>query len=213
MKVSLHESGVCHFSALAPFFEQHRDSFESYGRTDRNSLRWRRNATPKHGPIFVMAILFAAYESWEPFWEIEDKAVTLLAPPKQGWGIQVNFLYSRDDPNNHCGGTPPEDIYIARFQLDNGDFVTLVPSPVEVSNSFFDETPLPKVPFISGLDQELDHRNIAAVMPLLFGQAGPLIIHSLHNMLMREMTIDEYEAEKKLKCNLVSWLKSCWFRT
>jgi hypothetical protein len=192
MKISFHESGICHYAAVPEFFAEHREAF---GREDRTSLRWRRPATPEKGPLLAMFFVFAAYESWEPFWEYEDKAVTILSPPEHGLGKIVSVLYSREDPDNHCAGAPPSDVYIARFQLANGDFVTLVPSfPTELPRDTFDERPIRNRLMLSHVDPSADdHRNVAILDPVLLSSEGPLQVLSLHNMRMRSVPIEEYE--------------------
>ncbi len=137
----------------------------------------------------------------EPFWEYEDdKPITLLPPPASGSGTHVGVLYSQEDPDNHCAGALPTDVYIARFVLANGDFVTLVPGPAPLQKDFFDERLMTHdVPMLSYCDpKESDHRNIAVMQPLLLSSEGPLRVYSLHNMRMR--TIDkQFEREQWAK--------------
>lgn len=199
LKISFHASGVCHYSALPDFFAEHREAYASYNREDRTALRWKRPRTPDHGPLVAASLLFAAYESWEPFWEYaDDKPVTLLPPPAHGWGTHVGVLYSREDPDNHCGGAPPTDVYIARFVLANGEFVTLVPGPAPLARDFFDVRLMTHdVPMLSYCDPtESDHRNIAILQPLLLSDDGPLRVHSMHNMRMRTVDKDQFESEQ-----------------
>jgi hypothetical protein len=194
-KISFHSSGICQYALLENFFAKVRNH---YGRKDRTVLRWRRPPTPDRGPLLVAYFVFAAFETWEPFWEIEDKPITLLAPPEHGWARVVNVVYSREDPDNHCGGTPPEEVYIARFKLANGDFVTLIPGLVELPRGFFDEQPIPDVPIFSKIDPAVtDARNIAVLIPALHEPDGPLRVSSLHNMRMRTIPIEQYERERQ----------------
>ena len=206
MKISFHGSRICHYALLPDFFDKHRAKFN---RQDRTSLRWRRPPTPELGPLVAAFFVFAAFESWEPFWEYkEDKPITLLPPPVHGWGTQVVVLFSSQDPDNHCGGALPYDVYITRLELTNGDYVTLVPGPVELPRDFFVEREMPKVTVISGFDTSLDdHRNVMYMEPALLGPDGPLRIMSLHNMRVRSMPAEQFERERAIKSRLWARLR------
>lgn len=183
-KISLHESGICRYAHLKSFFESNKIKF---GRQDRVSLKWRRPPTPEEGAVHATELIFAAYNSWEPFWQYEKKKrLQRLLPPPRGIGLRVSIVFSKQDPDVYCS-----DPRVARFRLPSEEYVTLIFAYFDLPNDFFEIGALPNVPILSSsfsLEKEVDVRNVAVMYPGLIEPDGPLQVLSLHNVRFRKIT-------------------------
>lgn len=194
MKLSLHGSGVCQYARLSEFHDKYADKIN---RKDRTIYRWRRQATPAIGPLHVASIVFAAYETWDHQEDYQnDKQTFYLAPPTPGWGTEVAVLYSREDPDEHCGDTPPSEIYIARFQLENGDYVTIIPRPTPLPDGLFDQRIVPQETMMMSFGfspSDLESHDLRGFSILTWETIANngLLIWSLHNMRSRTIHVDD----------------------
>jgi hypothetical protein len=200
LKISLHQSGICQVAMLQTFFEKHIEGKESAPEY-RDILRWKRLSTPEFGPTVVTSILFASFEFWPERENISaKKAVTWIPRPPDMFGQQVAVLYSKQDPDNHCGDTPPEGIYLKKFQLDNGDFVLLIPRLVPLAEDFFDFKVMPDYQSFITLgidDEEIDDARGISTFQCLKRYDGYVEIFSLHNM--RFMRVPEVDLPSAMK--------------
>jgi hypothetical protein len=191
IKLSVHGSGVCQLA----FDAKHSDSALSTPRfplKDRTIKRWKREDTPTVGPVYLASVFFSAYQTWdnsEPI--LVSKPTELLPPPPDGFAIQVPIFLSRDNPLGKCFPFNPEDIILAYFQIESGEYVTLLPAPVRLPDDYFHFRPMSWFMGV-GAESDSDWDDARGISAISFMERpdGGIDFHSRHNMRIRKIPVD-----------------------
>lgn len=191
IKLSVHGSGVCQLA----FDSNYKDEILATPNipfADRTIKRWRRAPTPPIGPIHLTNIFFAAFETWENSEETECiKATELIPPPASGHAVVVSIFVSKDDPIEKCAPYQAEDIMLGYFQVESGDYFTVLVAETPLPEGYFD---FRKVPWFMGVgaDSEAGWDDARGISSISFEPRadGGVDFHSKHNMRIMSVPVE-----------------------
>lgn len=190
IKLSIHGSGVCQL-AFDSFHADQALATPAFPLADRTIKRWKRPPTPDVGPVLLTTIYFSAFETWANSQELECKKPTeLIPPPPSGFALSVPIFISIDDPIEKCAPFEPEDIILGYFQIESGEYVTMLPAPVKLPADYFHFRPVSW--FMSvGAESEADWDDARGISAVSFEgrEDGGVDFHSMHNMRMATLPI------------------------
>lgn len=190
IKLSVHGSGVCQLA----FDTKHVSSVLATPRfplKDRTIKRWKREDTPPFGPVYLASVFFSAYQTWDDTEAVGIfKPTELLPPPPDGFAIQVPIFLSWDNPTEKCFPFNPEDIILAYFQIESGQYVTLLPAPVRLPEDYFHFRPMSWFMGV-GAESETDWDDARGISVISFIERpdGGIDFHSCHNMRIANIPV------------------------
>ena len=191
IKLSIHGSGVCQLA----FAREHAKSALSTPRfplNDRTIKRWKRETTPEFGPVYLASVFFSAYKTWDNTEAMQvSKPAQLLPPPPDGFAVQVPIFLSRDDPTSKCSPFDPQDIILAYFQIESGEYVTLLPAAIPLPDDYFHFRPLSWFMGV-GAESEADWDDARGISSISFQERfdGGIDFHSCHNMRIQNIPVE-----------------------
>lgn len=183
IKLSIHGSGVCQLA----FDSNYKDDVLATPKipfTDRTIKRWRRTPTPPVGPIHLTNIFFSSFETWDNSEEIAcPKATELIPPPASGYAVVVSIFVSNDDPVDKCAPYEPQDIILGYFQIESGEYVTVLVAESQLPKGYFD---FKNTPWFMGVgaNSDSDWEDARGISSISFEprEDGGVDFHSRHNM-------------------------------
>ena len=191
IKLSIHGSGVCQLA----FASEHSESILSTPRfplKDRTIKRWNRETTPMFGPVYLASVVFSAYKTWDNTEAVPvHNATQLLPPPPDGFAVQVPIFLSKDDPTLKCSPFEPHDIILAYFQIESGEYVTLLPAAIRLPDDYFHFRPLSWLMGV-GAESESDLDDARGISSISFQERfdGGIDFHSCHNMRIQNIPVE-----------------------
>lgn len=188
IKVSLHGSGVCHYSMLQEFFNRMRPIFDQ-DIDQRTILRWKRGKTPSHRARVAFRLVFAADGKWpNADRQPPAKKTRLLRPPPEGYQLEVVFTYSKQDPRRILDPFSLQNEVLWIHQLENQDFLTIFYHQEASKQNLFERRELPSEKgFISfGFELEKDQLEVDDLSMHYIQQEyeGMATVYSLHNVIL-----------------------------
>jgi hypothetical protein len=168
MKISLHESGICHLAltkkGLRLLAEQELDC-----PVDPALIRWRRAPTPETGATLAVSVTFPTRCFQRPAPVGTARTPTMIIDAQPEWeAAEVGFFFSREPasslgPKMRRVGTP-----LLHCELDDGEAVSIV-----ARRGTFDPVALPSPeilsragmqPFTRHLEEALDKPVLTALI-------------------------------------------------